>query len=820
MAKKKQTVKVKSTQMFSPIRDVKDGIIITKDGRFIKLMEFSPINFNLRSAEERAAIIESFASALKLLPTNAQWKVLSKPANIGTFITKIEDQMKTEPDQGCQALQRDQIRLISNLGARGGASRRFLIAFEYEMPPGVAKRPPFQEIRADLETTAMRIANVLAPCGNELLSPSGDDRYTIETLYSIFCRGESESSATAFEDKMKEVVFRYMMENPDADTDKMYIPVNDFICPKEIDSAESPKYIVVDGMYYSFCYIPAGEYPTQAVGGWLSMLINFGIGVDCDLFMHKESIQAIQPKLQYSIRYNRVKARGTEDSAAGYEELLDAINSGFYLRQGISSGEDFIYMSTMMTVCARSAAELKDKTNALKAYLLTQNLKVKFCLFQQEAAFQSALPICKLDPSLYKKCRRNILTSSLASAYPFVSFEVADPNGIMCGLNKSNNSMVFIDPFDSKQYKNANMVILGTSGAGKTYTMQCLALRMRQQKTQVFIIAPEKGHEFKRACTAVGGQFIKIAAGSPQNINIMEIRKKDDSVSQVLDGAYKDSILAKKIQQIHTFMNLLIPDISYEERQQLDEALVKTYAKFGISHRNRSLADPATGNYKKMPILGDLHETLGSMGDPARRLYNILSRYVTGSAKSFNAQTNVNLDNKYIVLDLSSLTKELLPIGMFIALDYVYDKARENRTQKKAIFVDEAWLLMGAQNFVVEIFKLIRGYGGAAIAASQEMQDFINADGGKFGKAVINNAKTKIIMGMEQEEADFVSESLALTPREVTQITRFKRGEALIVSNSNHLLIKFCASEHENDLITTDREQLANLAEKKKNAAS
>lgn len=810
----KQIVKVKSTQMFSPVRDVKDGIIITKDGRFVKLMEFTPINFNLRSATERDAIVNTFASAIKMMPNSAQWKIISMPADVNHYVGKIRAEMSTEADANCLELQRQQIRLIQRLGSSGGVSRRFVVAFEYEQPPGLMKRPPFEEIRADLEMTARRIADVLEPCGNEVTNEPGDDIHALELLYTVFCREEATNST--FEKRLTNVVARYMANNDyDPDNENAYIPVNDLICPKEIDAATSPNYIVVDGTYYSFGYIPSAAYPVRAVGGWMSVLINFGIGIDVDLFMKKQNITTVQNKLNYSIRYNRVKARDTEDSAAGYDELMNQIDAGFYLRRGISNGEDFIYMSTLLTVSASSAKELRDKTSALKVFLATQGLKIKFCLFQQEKAFLSSLPLCKLDPSIYRKSRRNVLTTSLASAYPFVAFEVADPNGIMYGLNTSNNSLVFIDNFNTHQYKNANMCILGTSGAGKTYTLQTMALRMRQQKTQVFIIAPEKGHEFQRACEAIGGQFITLTAGSAQNINIMEIRKRDDTASRLIDGegGTKESILARKIQQLHTFMSLVLPDITYEERQQLDEALIKTYSKFGISFRNRSLTDPETGKYRTMPILGDLRKTLGDMGNPAQRLYNVLGRFVSGSAKSFNAPTNVDLDNKFVVLNLSSLSKELLPIGMFIALDYVYDKAKEDRTSRKAIFIDEAWLLRDAQNFVVEVFKLIRGYGGAAIAATQDMQDFFSFDGGKFGKAVINNAKTKIMLQMEQDEAEFVAETLSLTAREIQKIIGFKRGECLIVSNSNHITVKVEASPFEHDLITTDRDDLQRIAE-------
>jgi DNA helicase HerA-like ATPase len=183
------------------------------------------------------------------------------------------------------------------------------------------------------------------------------------------------------------------------------------------------------------------------------------------------------------------------------------------------------------------------------------------------------------------------------------------------------------------------MVLLGTSGAGKTFTLQLIALRMRRKGTQVFIIAPLKGHEFLRACNNIGGEFISISPASKQCINVCEIRKQDLSANQLIDGVISEnSILAKKIQQLHIFFSLLIPDISHEERQLLDEALIRTYAKKGITHNNESLIDPEhPDRYREMPLLGDIYEIL--MESPeTRRMGNILNRLVNGSAKTFSTQ--------------------------------------------------------------------------------------------------------------------------------------------------------------------------------------
>ena len=397
----------------------------------------------------------------------------------------------------------------------------------------------------------------------------------------------------------------------------------------------------------------------------------------------------------------------------------------------------------------------------------------------------------------------------------------------MLGVNRYNNSLCIVDLFNAKMHKNANLVLLGTSGAGKTFTMQLLALRMRMRGIQCFIIAPIKGHEFRRACDRIGGEFIRIAPGSPHCINIMEIRHTLSPEMELLHGidySETDSLLARKIQQLMTFFGLLIPYMSNEEEQMLDEALIKTYADFGINHDNASIyADHASNppRMKPMPILGDLHKHLKANPMMAR-LAAIVSRFVTGSTQSFNRATNVDLSNKYIVLDLSELKGKLLPVGMFIALDYVWDQIKADRTKRKAIFIDEIWQLIGASSnrmaaeFCLEIFKVIRGYGGAAISATQDLSDFFSLDDGKYGRAIINNSKNKIILNLEPDEVRYVQETLKLTRTEVRAITQFERGEALVSSYNNKIPVVIRASKTETEMITTDRAELEEIVREKK----
>ena len=360
------------------------------------------------------------------------------------------------------------------------------------------------------------------------------------------------------------------------------------------------------------------------------------------------------------------------------------------------------------------------------------------------------------------------------------------------------------------------------SGAGKTFTMQLIARRMRLAGTPVYIIAPLKGHEFYRQAKALNGTIIRIVPGSPDCINVMEIRKIDHTSSELLDGPMPEqSELAAKIQKLHIFFSLLIPDLSNEERQLLDEAIVTTYRNKGITYDNASLDDPARpGQYREMPILGDLHAVLSATPE-TRRIANILNRLVHGSASSFNRQTNVKLDNSYVVIDISELSGDLLTVGMYIGLDYMWDKAKEDLTRRKQIFIDEVWQIIGASsnalaaNYVFEAVKTIRGYGGGVLVATQDLNDFFSLEDGKYGRGILNNCKIKIILNLEEEEAQRVQSVLKLTDAEIDNITRFERGSALIVTNSNNVTVDMRCSEEEKDLITTDRDELRRIVERK-----
>lgn len=829
-AGKRKPEKLSFTQDFIPIKNLEHGIIETTDGRYIKILEIESINFMLRSEEEQYEIICSFASWLKISPVHLQFKSITRKADSDKHIAMLRKETETEESEQCKKLSEGYIRLIKDVGSREALTRRFFLIFRYEELRR-NENSDYGQICSTLLTAEQNARAYFMQCGNNILQPKDPDEATAEILYMFFNRRSCVEEP--FHPRVDRIVLDTMAaKNKVIGIDPVpHIRMAHFIAPRGIDLTHR-NYIIMDGLYYSFLYIKGNGFPNKVRAGWMSSLINAGEGIDVDVFLRRENRSKTIDKVAQRIRLNRTKLKSMQDTSTDYEELAGSIQAGYFIKQGIANyNEDLFYMSVFVTVSARTYEELMWRKQQMTDMLKSMDMYVSDCSFQQEDALRTVMPFLQISPKLEKKSKRNVLTSGAASTYMFTSFEMSDDTGVLLGINRHNNSLCIVDLFDTKKNKNANLNLLGTSGAGKTFTMQLLALRMRMRGIQCYIIAPIKGHEFRRACNRIGGQFIKIAPGSPHCINIMEIRhtiSPEMELIDELDYSEMDSLLAQKIQQLMIFFSLLIPDMTNEEEQMLDEALIRTYGKFGITHDNDSVYEDRNAvppKMKTMPILGDLHEEL-QKNEMTKRIAVIVSRFVTGSAQSFNQQTNVDLSNKYIVLDLSELKGKLLPVGMMIALDYVWDKIKSDRTKKKAIMIDEIWQLIGAGSnrmaaeFCLEIFKVIRGFGGAAISATQDLSDFFGLEDGRYGRAIINNSKNKIILNLEPDEAEFVRDTLKLTKTEIRSITRFERGEALICSNNSKVPVIIKASKEEQEMITTDRAELEAILKERQQEAN
>ena len=583
----------------------------------------------------------------------------------------------------------------------------------------------------------------------------------------------------------------------------------DILSPTAVDT-KSRDYIVVDGIFHAYLYITGYGYSTTVGNGWLSPLVEAGEGISLNFIIKRQPKDKTLSKISQTTMINRSRMRDVGDTRSDYEELDSAINSGLYLKDVMNrQGEDFYYMHTIIEVTAEDPETLEQRVTAVEQLCVSVDMIARRCDYKQEQAFLSTLPVLALDPDIERKSRRNALTSGVAASFPFASYELSDKNGVFLGINMYNKTPVFLDPYDDYKYTNGNWWIGGSSGAGKTFTLLTLSGRLRQQGKRVIVIAPKKGHEFRPLCEKLGGLYLRMSPSSKDCPNLMAIRRASlDSYAHLKNlTARDDSVLADKIARLIIWFSLKKRDLSEEDKSRLDSSLVECYQRYGIDFDNRSLLDE-DGNFKEMPILADWYEVL-QKNPETRHLAVVLARYVTGSAAAMGGRNDVSLDNKFIVLDISGLSDDMIADGTFWATDVAYDLIMNAGTKLSALLADELWSLVGASSnpqaagFVLEMVKTIRGLGGIAVTSTQGMQDLFGLEGGKYGKGILDSSRIKLIMQMEEQEARLIQNVLNLSEDEVRQITRFRRGEGLLCIGYNHVPIAFHASQQEYDIITT-----------------
>ena len=404
---------------YLPIRKIENGIIYTKDRRYVKIIEVIPINFLLRSAREQRNIIYSFISYLKISPVKLQFKVLTRRADINKHLETLREEMRTETDERCLALQHDYENLIRRIGSREAITRRFFIIFEYE--PFSANRGNEESDAISALTTAVRTAKTyLQQCGNELLVPDNEDEMAAEVFYSILNRKTSVVKPLSV--RVNEVIGQYI--NAGRRDEIGSIPAMEFIAPETIDYTHG-NYVIMDGTYHTYLLVPSGGYRPQVCAGWISLLVNAGEGIDVDIFFDRQPKDRIQQKLGQQLRINRSKIKDTSDTNSDFDDLDSAIRSGYFLKEGLANNEDFYYMNILITITADSLEELEWRTNEMKKLMLSQDMEAVSCHFREEQALLSALPLVSLEKKLFERSKRNILTGSVASCYPFTSFEIA-----------------------------------------------------------------------------------------------------------------------------------------------------------------------------------------------------------------------------------------------------------------------------------------------------------------------------------------------------------------------------------------------------------
>ena len=571
----------------------------------------------------------------------------------------------------------------------------------------------------------------------------------------------------------------------------------DLISPAYVNM-QNPKYFEVDNLYYSSLIVV--NYYREQTDLLLKNLIETNINMNISIFYEKQDSYKTIKDLTYHIGNVGVELKESNENRQDIDIASYTYNDAKYIRKEIQvNNEELYFLYIYINIYAEDIKELEYNLNKIEGIAQSKGMQTRRANFRQEECFLAGLPILENKEIIKEAAKRNILTTGLLSTYPFISSTIFDKNGIFIGTNIYNNSLVFIDRYDTNKYKNANICIFGTSGAGKSFYTKLLILRYKLLGIKQYIIDPDR--EYNKICEKLNGVEIKLGPTSNTYINVLEIRKES-----IEDG--ESGYLAIKISKLIGFFNLIFGEMDEEEKALLEEKLIEVYKLKGINFDDKSLLNEnfEFKNEKQMPILEDLYYILGQ--DEKTKKFKIkLIPFVEGSMKFFNNYSNIKLDNELIVADIYDLGEENLKYGMYILIDIFWDAVKKDRKEKKAIYLDEIWRLIGitsnkyVASFIYKIFKTIRKYSGSGVAITQDISDIFSLDNGTYGKSILNNSSIKTFFALEEENIKILGEYSNLSEKEKIEIKSLKRGECLMFVGEDHILTKIQSSEKEREII-------------------
>lgn len=818
---KKKVIKHGYSQDVLPVKAIKNGIIQTKTGSYIKILEILPINFVDKEPQEQADIAGIFASLFHEGPRQIHLKCITDKSNPSRLISLIHERCEKEKWQRGLSEKviecaKDNINKAIAISENSSLTKRYFVIYKYE-----GKSTDINNIFFEMEAVRQSIAMTFMQAGNAVID-YGYEKSSYEAgeiLYYFFnrqtCRRES------FQQRIDRFTYD-AAQLKEAGQDNMGKPVSDkdLIAPKGLYFTNS-EYIYIDGQYKTYLILKEKGHPAYAIPGWLDSFTSIGDGTEVDIYIDRLPHDTTYMALEQYTRVKIVSGNEKVNNSTKRKEIFHQANNNMAIINALEADEDLFNVVIILTISAASIKELKVLKNVIVKQLSRSRRYVEEAYANTRELFLATMPLMEIPHAIFSRNKRNYLTSSLESLYLFTSYEMFDPTGFILGENArgNNSSLVALNPFNTAIYPNANIAVFGMSGAGKTMSTQIIARAMRITGQRVFFILPMKAHEYLTGCKAIDGSYIQLAPGSKDRINICEIRPESNIDREIFHDAVSqnDSFLSRKIAFLVTWMqlNMYTSRMTMEEIDIAEVELANLYFDFGISADNSSIYEK-DGTLKPMPIIGDIYDRFAERPE-LERVNKVIRKYVTGQCQNMNGQTNVDLTNKFICFDVdeSNMNKELLAPFILAAIDCAYSLIRQNRLYLDTIFLDETWRLLvhnGAAELIKDMVKIIRGYGGSVVTITQDINDYIS---NPAGKAIVANTAIKIVMHLERPECRALAESLGLGEDDVRIITHLKRGQAMIITALNKIVVNIRPSEKEEREFTTDPNKLKAIAEER-----
>lgn len=555
---------------------------------------------------------------------------------------------------------------------------------------------------------------------------------------------------------------------------KGMVSLKDLIAPSfvEVDF----NHIKVDDKYYRSLFVVG--YPRYVGPNWLAPLISYDHPLYLSMFIYPTESGDILKQLRRKIA--QMEATIEAEMKAGkvvdpttQVQLDDALTLQAELAQG---SERFFQFGFYITIPADSDKELERVTKEVMSTLSSLLIISKRSTLEMENGFKSTLPMFQDKLQIW----RNMDTTSLATMFPFSTASLTANEGILYGINEHDGSLIIFDRFT---LENANSVILGKSGGGKSFLVKLEAMRQIMMGTEVVIIDPE--NEYQQMCNMFGGEFVSFSLSSEYKINPFELNAENPEPDE----------LSNKILNLHSLMRVIMGELTPTQDALLDRALVATYKQKGITQ------DIATFKTQP-PLLEDLYKVfLGFETPEAAEMATRLEKFIKGSASGiFNSHSNFDIKNPFTVFGIRDLEENLRPVAMYIILDYIWNRIRKDKV-RRILVVDEAWYLVKQKDsarYLQSFAKRARKYQLGLTTITQDVEDFLSVE---EGKAILTNSSLQILLKQSTAAIEKITEVFNLTGGEKHFLLSSGIGEGLFFAGQAHVAIKVLASDKEAALL-------------------
>lgn len=536
-------------------------------------------------------------------------------------------------------------------------------------------------------------------------------------------------------------------------------------------------------------------YPRTLSTGWLSPLINIDEVLDISIYIYpvdttivmknlRKKVTQLEADISLNAEKGRIRNPETDAAIQDAEELRDQLQLGY---------EKFFRFGLYVTLWADSLDELNYVQHKIETMFGQLMIFSKVATSQQEQGMNTTMPMATDQLQI----RRNMNTSAISTSFPFTSADLTQERGILYGVNMHNQGLVIFDRFT---LENANLVVFAKSGAGKSFAVKLEAIRSMMMGTEIVIIDPE--NEYQKLSDAVGGSYVRLSLNSDVRINPFDLPK-------VIDSEDASDALRANLVTLHGLFRLMlggtqigpngqpISSLSANEEADLDQALIDTYARAGIT------SDPLT-HQSTPPTIINLYDTLAHMGGSGPQLAQRLRKYATGTfAGIFSQQSNIDINNQMVVFNIRDLEDELRPVAMYIVLNHIWNIVRAKQ-KRRILIVDEAWQLMkydDSANFLFSLAKRARKYYLGLTTITQDVEDFMS---NKMGRAIVMNSSMQLLLKQSAAAVDVLSDVFKLTEEERKRLSSFPIGHGLFFAGQNHVHIQVVASDTETSLISTN----------------